>query len=647
MARCFLLLISLLIASIDSSPNCFCSSRSSGVSLQHQIFETKGYKVVNDIVLKVMKRYAVARAEMELAGKKMPDLKITKWKTLPADKAKYFDKQVGFIPNKFEVEITHDGNHAFFGRYWLNHGVVKNVNLNFYQVVESKINGVSQGKTRENTIYKRSLSHFYGNQLEYDICSAFVIALEKYFTALPQNNFSIVDAFLEDDKKTCRSITYIEYEMLPKALGKKEQIASQIIKREDPETVKQRKQLKLLKAGAQIDKKTKISVVKKLDISTKITTKEKQQVNPTVKQTPQNTETKQTVQLNNQKQEVKKPAQVNPQKKEEKQPVNQPKVQEKQPVIQQQTGQKQTEVVQKVEEIPVVDVDLTTTEGEDSTLEEIPEPTLITTETKKLIEEAIKQDVEIETINKLTSKPLPMEEKVGDVVAYRKKIYALIVSDGLIAPENSKKTVIYNGIDIDLDYSLIKVPGNPINQAQDLIDLAKADKKTEIDEELFRKYHEYTKVFERKLDFVRNVISIVSQKNQVEGDNKGLYYIIIYEDLSFKVLVKSKPPKTETVNITEKVIQVILSLDIYDMVYFKVTSRIKVTVREIDIFVQQDEDNFVKVYVTTEQFDGMDETINEQTKLAVEQYAKENNLDAKNIQVKKELTIVGQKKIIV
>lgn len=197
--------------------NCFCGYRDKGVDLQYQIFlkkEPQGadHVIIVDNMIELVSKYnqyvKQLRADPSGEFSTMPFIAKKKWGTV---KSNELSIQVVWKYKRIRLMI---GGESFYFSFYKETGTAPKYHIQFSEAKNPQT-------TNGEILFKRySLSRYFGNQLEYDLCLNFVIfvnrMLTRHFMGVGKAN-SVKHLFSEalTTKKGCKKMTFTGTKLLP------------------------------------------------------------------------------------------------------------------------------------------------------------------------------------------------------------------------------------------------------------------------------------------------------------------------------------------------------------------------------------------------------------------------------------------------
>lgn len=238
MKKISLLFLLMAYSTSRTISNCFCATRQSGVSLQYKIFEEKqpeGPKlaVVKDEMVELIAKYNQYVSQLNKQSPELP--------RLPKMTAKHWSNEylpvhsmtdAGAVMKNEQLTVQIGGVQWFF-TYYLQNASARSFQLKFTDTQDSRAAG-------DALVKRYTLSHYFGNQFEHDLCRNFVIytnkLIQKHFT--PHRIYtSVYPSFssrLLDSHSNCKSLTFVSVKAIPPTLKSAKDIAGLVIFGKDP-----------------------------------------------------------------------------------------------------------------------------------------------------------------------------------------------------------------------------------------------------------------------------------------------------------------------------------------------------------------------------------------------------------------------------
>lgn len=208
-----------ILKNSKNSKNCFCSVRDSGVSLQYKIFRQVEPLGLDSYTLKERMSRLVSKYNSyvnSLKGEKnslhswMPNIIQKSWGVIKKDKLPF-----GIQTHSQYKQMTMKlGGRNFYFTFYRDEDSKRKFKIQFSSSRNPK-------RISKNLVVKRySLSRFKGNQFEYDLCSNFVIFVNKmmrkfFIRANKMESSTQVFSQALVEKDNCKTIKHIYLEVFP------------------------------------------------------------------------------------------------------------------------------------------------------------------------------------------------------------------------------------------------------------------------------------------------------------------------------------------------------------------------------------------------------------------------------------------------
>lgn len=493
---------------VSSAMNCFCGSRSTGVSLKYPFLKKPSHAAVEEIFLNIVSAYTQAVANNR--DQNLPSLEVQSFQTSSVKIGRGGQTFDAFKKHREQpIRVIHmklGGIDCYFSYH------EKTGKLASYTIYFS--DSLDRETVKNHLIQRDGLSLWAGNRFEFSLCMNFAVYVNKFIKKYhrPPNskeNSPFLSALRNKEGK-CKPQTYLTYVTTSAEVNDKDHIAAKVLYEEDNLSTSSGER-ETEAADTIINSKGKIPA-----ISHTIP----EGVDETIEEPP----TKLAESEDTQK-------------------------------IKEADATLEIEKYEETEEIAHVQQHKQDTEEEefDSDLG----GDLIETKEVK-----IEKEVEV-----VPEKPVKINEEAAKKVAkmpppertreHIENEWKAILNDNLIHSKSSGKKVVLTRGSEPLYLNQVTIMGNPDKQTEELIELKKIlTEKNQVepsDEEVFKEWRKLAGIYLRKRNMVFTLMNSLQKINDVlsQKNPKKVFKLKVYEDLSIKITQEDN-------NITEDFLRMIV-----------------------------------------------------------------------------------------